>query len=191
MLSYMSSAAERNLEPIAEQLKPFLVDGISVLEIASGSLYHAKRLSERFGNVTWQPSDKVLSQQKVFLSNLLPVIELDVNGDWPSERWDLIVCINMLHISPWHSTQSLFKNVASRLQLNGKLFLYGPFIEDDVTTAESNLTFDRWLKDRDPSYGLRHLNDLDRLGLQNGLTRIKRVAMPANNLSLVYERQGQ
>ena len=62
------------------------------------------------------------------------------------------------------------------------------YLEEDVETAPSNLAFDESLKARDPRWGLRRLADVDALGARNGLRRTRRVAMPANNLMLVYRR---
>jgi hypothetical protein len=99
------------------------------------------------------------------------------------------LCINMVHISPWHATQGLFRGAAQLLgSISGPLILYGPYFEQGVETAPSNLEFDASLKARDPRWGLRDAEELDRLAAQHGLVRAARYAMPANNLMLLYRR---
>ena len=149
------------------------------------------------------------------LPNLLTPVELDASAaDWPLARADAIlcinvdsdscdanepqksavydaaICINMVHISEWAATDGLFRGCAKLLPLGAPLILYGPYIEDDVETAPSNLAFDRSLKERNPEWGLRNLADMDRLADQWGFSRARRVEMPANNLVLIY-RKGQ
>jgi len=94
----------------------------------------------------------------------------------------------MIHISPWAATEGLFANAAALLPPGGPLIVYGPFLEPDIETAESNLAFDASLRARDPAWGLRDRAELDELALRAGLTRSARHAMPANNLTLVYRR---
>ena len=118
-----------------------------------------------------------------------PVALDAASKEWPIDAADAIVCINMVHISPWEATQGLFAGAARLLPPHdGPLVLYGPYLEEDVETAPSNLAFDESLKARDPRWGLRRLADVDALGARNGLRRTRRVAMPANNLMLVYRR---
>jgi hypothetical protein len=96
--------------------------------------------------------------------------------------------MNMVHISPWGATLGLLARGAQLLAPGAPLILYGPYVEDDVPTASSNLAFDLSLKDRNPQWGLRTLTDVDRAAADVGLKRTRRVAMPANNLMLVYRR---
>ena len=107
---------------------------------------------------------------------------------WEIGSADLVICINMIHISPWTATQGLMKGAAAILPRGGILFLYGPYLEADAPTAPSNLAFDQSLRSRDPAWGLRDLAEVTRLAAAHGLTRIARVEMPANNLSVVFRR---
>lgn len=109
-------------------------------------------------------------------------------ADWPVDRADAMVCINMVHISPWSATQGLFAGAAKRLNAGAPLVLYGPYREADVATAPSNLEFDQSLKARNPAWGLRQLSDVDALATHFGFSRRRRVEMPANNLLLIYRR---
>jgi hypothetical protein len=66
------------------------------------------------------------------------------------------------------------------------LILYGPYLEEGVETAASNLQFDASLKARNPLWGLREAAAVDALAAQNGMARSARYALPANNIVLVY-----
>jgi hypothetical protein len=96
--------------------------------------------------------------------------------------------INMIHISPWSATEGLMIGAGRLLPAGGGLFLYGPYLERDVETAPSNLAFDRDLRSRNPSWGLRQLDEVAALAERRGLELAERIAMPANNLSLVFRK---
>ena len=111
---------------------------------------------------------------------------------WPFagvQGFDGCVCINMIHISVWDATIGLFKGCARVLTQTAPIILYGPFLEDGVETAASNHEFDHSLKARNPAWGLRHRNDVDRVALDHGFARADRYQMPANNLMLVYRKR--
>ena len=99
-----------------------------------------------------------------------------------------VVAINMIHIAPWAAAVGLMRGAGQVLSPGGVLILYGPFIERDVETAPSNLTFDAWLKDKNPAFGVRHLDEVRTLAVQHGLAFAERIAMPANNLLVVFEK---
>ena len=176
-----------------------LPDNGLVLEIASGTGEHAVFMARRFPALTWQPSDLDTGAlasvdawaEDAGLANLRPAIELDATRDkWPIDSVDAILCVNMLHISPWEATVGLFAAAGRILPSGAPLVLYGPFTEPDVETAQSNLAFDRSLKERNPDWGLRDIADLDGFARSSGLSRSARYPMPANNLTLVYRRIG-
>ncbi|MFU7527846.1 DUF938 domain-containing protein [Qipengyuania sp. ASV99] len=192
-------ATLRNREAIAEVLERELPESGLVLEVASGTGEHAVFLAERFAALEWQPSDpdpkalgSILAYREEFERyNLrLPlVIDASAPESWEVNSADAILCINMVHISPWQATEGLFKGAAQVLgKVNAPLVLYGPYLEADVETAPSNTAFDQSLKSRDGRWGLRKVNDLDRVARANGFTRTARHGMPANNLTLVYRR---
>jgi hypothetical protein len=99
-----------------------------------------------------------------------------------------VVNINMIHISPWAATLGLMAGAARVLTPGGRLILYGPYLEAEVATAPSNLAFDESLKLRDPGWGLRDLADVKALAAGQGLAFAERIAMPANNLIVIFER---
>ena len=85
-----------------------------------------------------------------------PPVVLDVRQpDWPvaagGAGWDAIYVANLLHISPWACAPALMQGAARHLARGGRLVTYGPYLEDDVATAPSNLAFDADLRSRDPA----------------------------------------
>jgi SAM-dependent methyltransferase len=149
-----------------------------------------------FPALTWQPSDPdptalasiAAWRAEAGLANLAAPFELDVTRPWPLERADAIVCINMVHISPWESALALFANAGRLLAPGDLLYLYGPYRFAGEFTAPSNAEFDRSLRSRDPRWGVRDVDDLQRAARDAGLSLGETVAMPANNHSLMFRR---
>lgn len=192
-------ATLRNRDAIAAVLVKELPAAGAVLEVASGTGEHAVHFAPRFPDLMWQPSDpseEALASIAAWRdeegsANLCAPLQLDAsNEQWPVDHAAAIVCINMVHISPWEASVGLFAGAARILPADAPLILYGPYIEPDVETTPSNLDFDASLKARDPRWGLRLTSDIDRLAAQNGFKRANRYEMPANNLTLVYRRKG-
>ena len=98
------------------------------------------------------------------------------------------MCINMIHISPWAATLALFENAARVLPADGMMFTYGPYSIDGDFLTESNVAFDASLKERNPEWGIRDVNAIDKVAAASGFVRAETVRMPANNLSLVFHR---
>lgn len=190
-------ATLRNRDPIAQVLAQELPASGTVLEVAAGTGEHAVFFAEAFPALTWQPTDpspEALASIAAYRDdypgqNLAAPLLLDASApeSWPVTQADAIVCINMVHISPWEATLGLFAGAARVLAAGrGPLVLYGPYIEQGVETAPSNREFDASLKARNPLWGLRDAVALDALAGQHGMTRSARHAMPANNIMLVY-----
>ncbi len=199
MSARSSPAALRNRGVIADVLADILPAGGLVLMIAEGSGEHAVHFAERFPALDWQPTDpdpEALAsiahyRAAATLPNLRPPLRLDASAaGWPVRKADAVLCINMVHISPWSATEGLMRGAAAVLPSGGSLFLYGPYLQSDVETAASNLAFDESLRARNPAWGLRRLDDVTALAKRNGLTLEKVTAMPANNLSLAFRRGG-
>jgi SAM-dependent methyltransferase len=194
-----SAAAERNKEPIAAQLQLLLPKRGRVLEIASGTGQHAEHFARVFAGIGWQPSDRGaedLAQlesrcQLVGLANILPAVRIDVlEHPWPTVGpFDAVVCINMIHISPWETTPALFAG-AQRVTAaaTGQVILYGPFREGGHHTAPSNEEFEQWLQAKDPRFGVRNLEDVETVARQHGFARVHLARMPANNLLVGFRR---
>lgn len=191
-------ATQRNREPIRDVLRQELPEsGGVLLEIAAGTGEHAVYLSKAFPTWQWQPTDPHPEALKSIAAwraeeggaNLLPPLQLDASADdWPVEHADAVLCINMVHISEWDATTGLFRACSGCLSKGAPIVLYGPYFEDAVQAAPSNLAFDRSLKERNPAWGLRNVSEVDRVASECGFRRTNRYEMPANNLMLVYRR---
>ena len=189
-------ATLRNREPIAAVLAQELPARGTVLEIAAGTGEHAVFFAERFPALDWLPTDpspealaSIAAYRDEYVgTNLAAPLLLDAAAPetWPVTAADAIVCINMVHISPWDATLGLFRGAARLLGSGAPLIIYGPYIEAGVETAPSNLEFDAGLKARNPLWGLREAEALDALAAQHGMARAARHALPANNIVLVY-----
>ncbi len=191
-------ATARNREAIAHILGDVLPSSGLVLEIASGSGEHVVHFAQHFPARRWQPSDPdpaalasiAAWAQDTGLDNLAPAIRIDAADPdgWPLTQADAILCINMVHISPWEATLGLLRGAAALLPAGGPLYLYGPYLQDGIETAPSNLAFDRSLRARDPAWGLRRVHDVEAAARAHGLDLETIVPMPANNLSLIFRR---
>lgn len=190
-------ATLRNRDAIAAVLAGWLPATGTVLEVASGSGEHAVHFAGAFPHLDWQPSDPdpagltsiAAWRAEAGLANIAPPVALDAAADaWPIEQADAVLCINMIHISPWDATLGLFVGAARLLARGAPLILYGPYIEPDVPTAESNLAFDISLRTRDPAWGLRDTEAVKVAAAEVGLVFAERRAMPANNLMLLFRR---
>ena len=190
-----SPAALRNRRPILEAIAPHLPASGLVLEVASGSGEHVVFLAGALPHLVFQPSDADAGAMPGIAayvgeerrSNVLEPVQLDVEGAWPIERADVVLCINMLHIAPWSATPALMRGAASVLPAGGPLFLYGPFLRPDVETAPGNLAFDADLKRRDPRWGLRDLVEVAGEAEAAGFGAPHIAEMPANNLIVRFE----
>ncbi|MEX0740889.1 MAG: DUF938 domain-containing protein [Pseudohongiella sp.] len=202
-----SPSSQRNREPIAQVLQTYLASNSRVLEIAAGTGEHAVYLSRLLAASDWWPSDinaEAISSINAWREDagtpaIHPAIVLDVSR--PVEETvsaltqvgasvlDAIVCINMIHISPWQATRGLMRTASAVLKENGLLYLYGPYKRDAQHTAHSNALFDADLQSRDPQWGVRDLNEVCELAATHDLRLLDVVAMPANNLSVILQKQ--
>jgi hypothetical protein len=196
---WTSPATARNRGPILEVLRRALPKRGQLLEVAAGAGEHAAYLAPAFPGLQWQPTDAdphALDSIRAWRAaagapNLRDPILLDVTdpADWPVDAYEAVVCINMIHISPWVATEGLMEGAANVLALGGLLYVYGPFREGGRHTAPTNAAFDASLKARDPAWGVRDLEEVTALAARQGLALAERVEMPANNLSLLFRRE--
>ncbi len=193
----ISPAAARNAAPILAVLRDVLPGRGRVLELASGSGEHALHFARALPGLEWQPSDPSPRARASIAAwrdaegpdNLLAPIALDVTRrPWPVADFAALVCINLLHISPWAAGQALLAEAGERLPAEGVCFVYGPFKRDGAHTAPSNAAFDADLRRRDPAWGIRDLAAVEAEAQRHGLMLSRVVEMPANNLSLVFQR---
>jgi hypothetical protein len=191
-------AALRNRDLIAAILKERLPPSGLVLEIASGTGEHCVRFGELLPNHVFQPSD--LSRQartsidawiaSSGLTNVRPALNIDASlPDWPVAEAAAVICINMIHISPWPATKGLFFKAAKILAAGGILYVYGPFMRDGAHTSEGNAAFDADLREQNSDWGIRSIEALGELAASNGLSAPDIIPMPSNNFSLIFKRQ--
>jgi len=187
----------RNTGPIIDVLRGVLPDEGLVLEVASGSGEHALHFARAFPHLLWQPTDAdpvALRSVDAWRAgegapNLLAPVHLDAAADrWPVEKADAILCINMVHISPWAATEGLMRGAGQLLGKGAPLYLYGAYLREGVETAPSNIAFDQSLRVRNPQWGIRKLEDVAALAEQESLVLEKVVEMPSNNLSVVFRK---
>ena len=192
-----SPAATRNAAPITEVLKRVLPPSGLVLEIASGSGEHAVHFARALPALLWQPSDpdkaarrSILAHARAAgLANIRSPLAIDaIHQPWPVARADAVVAINMIHIANCDATIGLMAGAEATLADGGVLYLYGPFREDGAHTAPSNAAFDYSLRARNTSWGVRDIEAVRAAGRTHDLHLVERVAMPANNLSLIFHR---
>ncbi|NRD58804.1 DUF938 domain-containing protein [Corallococcus sp. AB030] len=190
-------ATERNREPLLAILREVLPTEGTLLEVASGTGQHAAFFAKAFPGLNWQPTDGDPSSLESIdawrveegLANVLPARLLDASSDaWPVEHADAVLCVNMIHISPWAACQGLMRGAARVLRPGGRLVLYGPYFVEGKETAPSNLAFDESLRARDPSWGVRELGAVTAEAARHGLQRERVVEMPSNNLTVVFRR---
>ena len=190
-------ATLRNREPILDILRKILPATGLVLEIASGSGEHVSHFAAALPALTFQPSDP---DQDALISttawigqsglvNIRPPVQLDAAAaEWPVRSADAIICINMIHISPWAATRGLMTQAGKLLPEGAPLYLYGPYRRPGRALEPSNLAFDESLRARNPEWGLRELDDVAALAAEAGLGAPEVIEMPANNLSVIFRR---
>ena len=121
--------------------------------------------------------------------NLLPPLRLDAMSEqWPVQHADALVCINMIHITPWATCQGLMTGAERTLRAGGVLYLYGPYQINGRHTAQSNEEFDAWLRTQNAQWGVRDLAEVTALAQSHSFCVRETVPMPANNLSVIFER---
>ncbi len=194
-------AAMRNAAPITDVLMRVFDDTLRerdvVLEIAAGSGYHAAAFAQAMPCFTWQPSEPdaearvsiTAHVEDLGLANLLPPLDINVCAEtWPAINADAVLCINMIHISPWEATLGLLKGAGRLLKKGAPLVTYGPYAIDGDFGAESNAAFDLSLKDRNPLWGIRDVKDIEAAAQQQGFQLQETVPMPANNFTLIFQK---
>lgn len=193
-----ASSVARNREPILDVLRSILPKQGVALEIASGSGEHIVYLAAHFPELVFCPSDIDQGARQSIaawtqtsgLKNVRAPLALDAaSADWPLERADAILCINMIHISIWAATEGLFKGANRILAPGAPLYLYGAYKRAGAHTSQSNEEFDAWLRNKNPAWGVRDIEAVVECGAAHGFSEPEIIAMPANNLSLIFRRR--
>ncbi len=197
-------SAARNMAPIQAVLLPRLPDRGIVLEIASGSGEHITSLATAAAGddaprqLIFQPSDpNPAARQSIDAwrgehgaDNVRPAVAIDATAsDWPIDRADAVMCINMIHISPWNATLGLIRGAYRLIPADGFLFTYGPYRRDGEHTSEGNAVFDAQLRSQNPEWGIRDVEDVTAVAMAEGFASPEIIEMPANNLSLFFARR--
>ena len=194
----VAPSAERNKGPILDVLKRVLPTRAFVVEIGSGTGQHAIHFAKAMPTLTWQPTDVDADYRESVqqwtaiekMENVLPPIALDVHErPWPVAEADAVVSINMLHVAPRSAARALFEGAADIVRRGGFVLLYGPYTRGGVHTAPSNAQFDASLRAHDPEWGVRDVDDVTSCAERVDFERREIVEMPANNLTLIFERR--
>ncbi len=191
-------SSERNAGPISTQLQRLLAGGEgTVVEIGAGSGQHSVVCAKALPHLDWQPTDPDAMHlasieawgEDTALPNLRPPVKLDATTDWGAVHRPAraVFCSNVIHIAPWFVAEGVVAGAAKALAKGGSLIFYGPFFENGAAT-EGNVAFDRTLRERDPSFGVRDTRDVLAL-TEADFALAERIEMPANNLMLVFERR--
>ena len=187
-------SAERNKQPILDVLARVLPARGLVLEIGSGSGQHVAHFARALPDLQFQPSEMDESRHPSIsawiegLANVRPPLAFDVSQPWPVKAADAVICINVIHISPWEATLGLIRGAGKVLSPGGVLVTYGPYRRGGAHTAPSNEAFDASLKARDPRRGLRDMEAMAAVAKKAGLELEETVARPSNNFTLVFRR---
>ena len=191
-----SPAAERNKEVILSALRDVLPRSGDVLEIASGTGQHVLHFAQALPDLHWLPSEPDESYriplqtiiEQAALNNVSAPLDLDVLDLWPDLSVNAVVVANMLHISAFTTVHGLLAGAASVLVPDGVLHIYGPFKVAGEFTSDSNQGFDESLRARNELWGIRDLEEVTLVAIEQGLQCISIKPMPANNFSLVYKK---
>ncbi len=195
-------AADRNMDIVRDRLLKIVPETArNLLEVSSGTGQHGAHCAPAMPHLAWWPTEfdpDRLASIAAYASdmpsgNLMPPQLLDVTAsDWADavqpERTDVIVNINMIHITPWNACTGLLRGAGRKLNDGGLLIFYGPFRQRDVETADSNEAFEVWLKSQDPAYGLRFVEDVAEEASRHQLSLSEVMPVPANNLIVVFRR---
>ncbi len=192
-----AESSAQNRVPIQAVLESVFADRRRVLEIASGTGQHAVYFGEAFPHLSWQTSELPQNHPGILawlaeakLPNVLPPVTIDVNDTaWPVDTFDAVFNANTVHIVSWPAVERMFAGIGRVLEAGGLLCLYGPFNYGGRFTAESNASFDVWLKSRDPKSGVRDFEALNALAEAQGLALLRDIDMPRDNRTLVWRRE--
>ena len=195
---YASSSA-RNAKAIAGVVSHEFRNCNTVLEIGSGTGQHAVTFARELNHLIWQTSDLEPSHAGIRewirdsnLSHVREPVVLDVLKDTvEAGAYDAVYSSNTAHIMSYAAVRRMFELVGETLVEDGIFCLYGPFSYSGKFSTASNAAFDASLRARNASMGIRDLLELDTMACSNGMKLAKRYAMPANNLTIVWNKTGE
>jgi SAM-dependent methyltransferase len=180
-------AALRNREPLAAALDELLPSSGTVLELGSGTGEHAVFLAGRFPKLAFQPSDPdplarasiAAWAEEAHLPNLLPPLDLDLRAPaWRGRTAAAVLCVNVLHVTPWEVALALLAGAARLLASGGPLLIYGPFSRRGVPLRGRLARLDAELRAADPALGVREVEALLEAAGPHGLELAAELLMP-------------
>lgn len=190
-----SPSCERNRDFILPVLREHFADRRRVLEIGSGTGQHAVHFAAALPYLIWQTSEceEYLPGMRLWLDeaglpNVPAPLVLNVNEEWPQQKFDAVFTANTLHIMAWHEVECFFTQLPLVLEDDAKLVIYGPFNYGGRFTSESNAAFDVWLKRDGVHRGIRDIEAVSALAAQAGFRLLEDREMPANNRCLIFMR---
>lgn len=191
-----SQACENNKQVILQKIAAVFDQPGTILEIGTGTGQHAVHFAQTLQHITWQPSDHpdnyqmcIPSLTEAGLANINKPLALDVSTtNWQLPPINGAFSANTAHIMSWPNVEAMFRGVPSNLQQGEPFCLYGPFNYSGRFTSASNQRFDTYLRQRNPTMGIRDIDDLTQVGRANGLILEADVEMPANNRLLVWRK---
>jgi cyclopropane fatty-acyl-phospholipid synthase-like methyltransferase len=197
MLKPFSQACINNRDFILEQLRHLLSEAESVLEVGSGTGQHAVYFSNKLPAITWQTSDLEENHEGINawviesgVKNCLAPVTLNVADEqWLTQSFDAIFTANSLHIMSLEHVTHFFQKAHHVLNPAGLLIAYGPFKYNGNYTSDSNERFDQFLQASSPEKGIRNIEEINKLAIDNNLKLFADLTMPANNRLLVWQYQ--
>ena len=192
----IASSCEQNQTVILDQLKKLFIEAGEVLEIGSGTGQHAVFLTEHLHHLKWQPSDLEAEHvgmkmwfDEVSHNRISPPLILDVDmPEWSVDKKEYVYTANTTHIISSAQTEKMFNHVGQLLKCDGLFVQYGPFNYNGQYTSASNANFDIWLKQRNPESCIKDFEVVQKLAIDNGMSLVKDISMPANNRILVWKK---
>lgn len=203
----MNPSATRNRDPILQILQKYISPETTgfLLEISSGVGTHVEHFAPKFPKLTFQPSEfdrRSLDSLQAYAEdcptkNILKPLHIDIrepytkwgSGTFQPASLDFMLNINMMHISEFACAEGLFRNAGDLLKPGGFLITYGPYAENGVLVPDSNVRFDAGLREQDPSWGIRDIVELKKVAAGNGIGLKEKYEMPANNKTLIWQKE--
>ena len=103
--------------------------------------------------------------------------------------FNIILAFNLIHLIPWDATTDHLLPEAAKLlnEKHGYLILHGAFKRNNAFQSESDAVFDEEIRARNTLWGLRDVEQLERIASHHGLSLAKVVDMPKGNLLIAFK----
>jgi hypothetical protein len=196
-----SPAFPRNRDPILGVLRERwggLAAG-RILELASGPGEHACYFAQALPALTWQPTEPQAEGRASIdawrralglEARVLAPLRLEVGVDpWPAGPFDGALAINFLHMVGIEAVGAALQGVGAALAEGAELIVYDCFSYGGAHVSESNVAFDRYLRQSTPAGRVHAFEEVDALALAAGLVEPQIYHLPANNQGVVWTRR--